>query len=69
MLILTSVIRVCQSKFVMVPIDKDFNERILNCILTLSELEEKPAAHEIFLRDKKAAYNKILAAQEVRIES
>ena len=67
MLIMTSVIRVGQSKFVTAPIDEDSNERILNCIQTLSELGEKPAVHEIFLMDTKAAYSKMLTAQEVRI--
>jgi coatomer subunit beta len=67
MLIMTSVIRVGQSKFVTVPIDEDSQERILNCIRTLSELGERPAVHEIFLQDTKAAYSKMLAAQEVKI--
>ena len=67
MLIMTSVIRVGQSKFVTAPIDEDSNERILNCIQTLSELGGKPAVHEIFLMDTKAAYSKMLTAQEVRI--
>jgi len=66
MLIMTSVIRVGQSKFVTVPIDEDSQERILNCIRTLSELGERPAVHEIFLQDTKAAYSKMLAAQEAK---
>jgi len=66
MLIMTSVIRVGQSKFVTVQIDEDSTERILNCIQTLSELEQHPAAQEIFLEDTKAAYLKMLGAQEVR---
>jgi coatomer subunit beta len=65
MLIMTSVIRVGQSKFVTAPIDEDSNERILNCIQTLSELEEWPSVQQIFLKDTKAAYSKMLAAQEV----
>ncbi|KAA1471444.1 coatomer beta subunit [Dentipellis sp. KUC8613] len=64
MLIMTSIIRVGQSKFVTVPIDEDSSERILNCIQTLSELEEKPVVHEVFLKDTKAAYSKMVAAQE-----
>jgi vesicle coat complex subunit len=66
MLIMTSIIRVGQSKFVTVPIDEDSNERILNCIQTLSELQEKSIVHDIFLKDTKAAYSKMLVAQEVR---
>ncbi|KAG0706699.1 armadillo-type protein [Suillus ampliporus] len=64
MLIMTSIIRVGQSKFVTVPIDEDSNERILNCIQTLSELQEKAIVHDIFLKDTKAAYSKMLVAQE-----
>lgn len=66
MLIMASVIRVGQSKFVNVPIDEDSSERIMNCIATLSELEEKPAVHELFLKDTKSAFSKMLSAQEVR---
>ncbi|KAH7909064.1 coatomer beta subunit appendage platform-domain-containing protein, partial [Hygrophoropsis aurantiaca] len=64
MLIMTSTIRIGQSKFVTVPIDEDSNERILNCIQTLSELRETPAVHNIFLKETKAAYSKMLGAQE-----
>ncbi|THH18996.1 hypothetical protein EW146_g2085 [Bondarzewia mesenterica] len=64
MLIMTSIIRVGQSKFVTVPIDEDSLERIFNCIQTLSELEKAPAVHQIFLTDTKAAYSKMVAAQE-----
>jgi coatomer subunit beta len=62
---MTSIIRVGQSKFVTVQIDEDSNERIMNCIQTLSELDERPAVQEIFLTDTKAAFSKMLSAQEV----
>jgi len=65
MLIMTSIIRVGQSKFVAVQIDEDSNERIMNCIQTLSELESQPSVHEVFLEDTKTAYSKMLGAQEV----
>ncbi len=65
MLIMTSTIRVGQSKFCSAPIDEDSNERILNCIQTLSELDVKPVVHNVFLSDTKAAYSKMVAAQEV----
>ena len=67
MLIMTSTIRVGQSKFSSAPIDEDSNERILNCIQTLSEFEVKPVVHDIFLNDTKAAYSKMVAAQEVSV--
>ncbi|KAG1833270.1 adaptin N terminal region-domain-containing protein [Suillus subalutaceus] len=64
MLIMTSIIRVGQSKLSRVPIDEDSNERFLNCIQTLSELQEKSIVHDIFLKDTKTAYSKMLVAQE-----
>lgn len=66
MLIMTSIIRVGQSKFVTVQIDEDSNERIMNCIQTLSGLETEPAVHDIFLEDTKTAFTKMLGAQEKR---
>ena len=62
---MASIIRVGQSKFVTAQIDEDSNERILNCIQTLSELEDKPAAQEVFLKDTKSAFSNMLTAQEV----
>lgn len=66
MLIMASIIRVGQSKFVTVQIDEDSSERIMNCIQTLSELEEQPAVQEIFLHDTQTAFSRMLGAQEVR---
>ena len=65
MLIMISIIRIGQSKFVTVPINGDSHEHILNYIQTLSELEATPAMHEIFSEDTKAAYMKMLGGQEV----
>ncbi|KAF9516542.1 hypothetical protein BS47DRAFT_1380944 [Hydnum rufescens UP504] len=64
MLILTSVVRVGQSKFAAVPIDEDSQERILNCIHTLSEVRDEAAITDIFLHDTKAAYAKMVDAEE-----
>ncbi|TFK67569.1 Coatomer, beta subunit [Pluteus cervinus] len=66
MLIMTSIVRVGQSKFVTVQIDEDSNERVMNCIQTLSELQTQRAIHEVFLEESKAAYSKMLGAQEKR---
>ncbi|KAK7045761.1 coatomer subunit beta [Paramarasmius palmivorus] len=66
MLIMTSIIRVGQSRFVTVPIDEDSNERIMNCLQTLSELQEVQVVHEIFLDDTKKAFERMLTAQEKR---
>lgn len=62
----------------MVQIDEDSTERIMNCIQTLSELTGKAKAEyedgseeaivkEIFLRDTKKAFERMIGAQEVRI--
>jgi len=64
MLIMTSIIRVGQSKFVSQPIDEDSQERILNCVQTLSELKGKDTVNDIFLADTKAAYAKMVATEE-----
>jgi len=66
MLIMTSVIRVGQSKFSAVPIDEDSQERIMNCVQTLAQLTTPPAVNDIFLKDTKAAYAKMVATEEVR---
>jgi coatomer subunit beta len=63
---MTSIIRVRQSKFVTVQIDEDSNERIMNWIKALSELESERAVQEILLADTKTAFSRMLGAQEVR---
>ncbi len=63
---MASIIRVGQSKFVTIPIDEDSQERIMNCVQTLSELQAKEPAVAVFLKDTKAAYTKMITAQEVR---
>ncbi|WWD20258.1 hypothetical protein CI109_104734 [Kwoniella shandongensis] len=63
-LIMTSVIRVGQSKFAAVPIDEDSQERIMNCIETLAELQGSKILSDVFLHDTKAAYAKMVATEE-----
>ncbi|KAG8712741.1 coatomer subunit beta [Ceratobasidium sp. 423] len=66
MLIMTSLIRVGQSQFVTVPIDEDSQERIMNCVQTLAsaELSKNTRVREMFLKDTKAAYAKMVAHEE-----
>jgi coatomer subunit beta len=66
MLIMTSIVRVGQSKFAAIPIDEDSQERIMNCVETLAKLQASKSVKEIFLHDTKAAYAKMVATQEVR---
>ena len=65
MLIMTSVIRVGQSKFAAAPIDEDSQERIMNCIQTLSQVTDTSAVTNIFLHDTKAAFANMVATEEV----
>lgn len=69
---MASIIRVGQSKFAAVPIDEDSQERVMNCITTLANLDtsgkakapEEETVDEIFLKDTKAAYAKMVATEE-----
>jgi len=63
---MTSIVRVGQSHFAAIPIDEDSRERIMNCIETLANLQTAEAASEIFLKDTRAAYTKMVANEEVR---
>jgi coatomer subunit beta len=63
---MTSVIRVGQSKFSTAPIDEDSQERIMNCLQTLSEPKKTKDIDSVFLKDTKAAFSKMVAAEEVR---
>lgn len=68
MLIMTSIVRVGQSKFVAAPIDEDSQERIMTCVQTLATLREEEVAKDeisgVFLHDTKAAYAKMVVAEE-----
>ncbi|KAG9093773.1 coatomer subunit beta, partial [Ceratobasidium sp. UAMH 11750] len=66
MLIMTSIIRVGQSQFSAVPIDEDSQERIMNCVQTLAsaELAKDVRVKDMFLKDTKAAYAKMVAHEE-----
>ena len=66
MLIMAAIIRVGQSKFVTIPIDEDSTDRIMGCITTLSDFKSnKEPIEQVFLKDTKAAYTKMISAQEV----
>lgn len=66
MLIMTSIVRVGQSKFSAAPIDEDSQERIMTCVQTLASVQEPEVrdATDVFLHDTKAAYAKMVAAEE-----
>ncbi|KAI8824581.1 adaptin N terminal region-domain-containing protein [Fimicolochytrium jonesii] len=64
MLIMTSIIRVGQSEFPTQPIDEDSRERILTCLRTLSAVPQDDVLREVFLRDCRKAFTKLVASQE-----
>ncbi|KAJ9107198.1 hypothetical protein QFC19_002858 [Naganishia cerealis] len=64
MLMMVSIVRVGQSKFSVIPIDEDSQERIMNCIETLARMQPSKAAKEVFLHDTKAAYAKMVAIEQ-----
>ncbi|GAK64627.1 coatomer protein [Moesziomyces antarcticus] len=71
MLIMTSIVRVGQSKFAATPIDEDSVERIMACVETLAssmhEAEpESEEANEVFLHDTKAAYTKMVEHEQAK---
>ena len=68
-LIMTSVIRVGQSKFSAVPIDEDSQERIMNCIETLAQLQGMGVMNKVFLEDTKAAYAKMVKNEEKKAQA
>jgi coatomer subunit beta len=67
-LIMTSIVRVGQSQFAAVPIDEDSQERIMNCVETLAQLQGSTMMNDVFLRDTKAAYSTMVKAEEVGVD-
>ncbi|SPO26566.1 probable SEC26 - coatomer complex beta chain of secretory pathway vesicles [Ustilago trichophora] len=71
MLIMTSIVRVGQSKFSASPIDEDSTERIMACVETLASSiqevgPESKEAKEVFLHDTKAAYTKMVEHEQAK---
>lgn len=62
MLIMTSLIRVGQSKFTAVPIDEDSAERITTCLESLAHMSDD--LKKVFLKDTQAAYTNMVAHEE-----
>jgi coatomer subunit beta len=64
MLIMTSIIRVGQSQFVKTPIDEDSIDRIMSCIRSLAEFQQKKELESVFLEDTRKAFQSQLRTQE-----
>lgn len=71
MLVMTSILRVGESHFVVAPIDEDSAERITTCLQSLSALRaDAPAAEpvkRVFLKDTQAAYAGMVAHGEEKL--
>ncbi|KAJ3082287.1 Coatomer, beta subunit [Rhizoclosmatium globosum] len=63
MLIMTSIIRVGKSEFVVAPIDEDSNERINNCLRVLSGVYGE-TLNKVFLEDTRKAFTQLIHSSE-----
>jgi len=66
MLLITSIIRIAQSKSVSGQIDDDSFDRILACLQVVGNTDVGKPEYEIFLSDTKRAYNRMLAVKELK---
>lgn len=64
MLIMISIVRVGQSQFVKTPIDEDSIDRIMSCVRSLSEFEQKKDLEEVFLEDTRKAFRTMVQTEE-----
>lgn len=64
MLIMISVIRVGQSKFVKAPIDEDSVDRVMSCVRSLAEFSEKKQLETVFLDDTRKAFRDMVQVEE-----
>ncbi|KAK9352902.1 adaptin N terminal region-domain-containing protein [Lipomyces doorenjongii] len=64
MLIMISVLRVGQSRFVKAPIDEDSVDRVMSCIKSLSDMDKIDLVKEVFLEDTHAAFHAMVVAEE-----
>lgn len=64
MLIMISIIRVGQSQFVKAKIDEDSVDRIMSCVRSLAEFEQKKEIEAVFLEDTRKAFRAMVVAEE-----
>lgn len=64
MLIMSSIIRVGNSKFVKVSIDEDSIDRIMICFRAVAGFNDIKEVEDVFLKDTKLAYTTMLAAED-----
>jgi len=64
---LASIIRVGQSQFASNPIDEDSYDRIMSCLHILEQISTDHSIKSVFLHDTRAAFARIVEAEEVFI--
>ncbi|KAG6035148.1 hypothetical protein E4U41_006247 [Claviceps citrina] len=69
MLIMISILRVGQSKFVKAPIDEDSVDRIMSCVRSLAEFSSKRELETVWLNDTKKAFRAMVQVEEKKREA
>ncbi|KAF7197077.1 Coatomer subunit beta [Pseudocercospora fuligena] len=64
MLIMISIIRAGQSQFVKAPIDEDSVDRIMSCVRSLAEFQQKKDLEVAFLNDTRKAFRDMVQVEE-----
>ncbi|KXT17883.1 hypothetical protein AC579_5923 [Pseudocercospora musae] len=64
MLIMISIIRAGQSQFVKAPIDEDSVDRIMSCVRSLAEFQQKKDLEVAFLHDTRKAFRDMVQVEE-----
>ncbi|KAK3986567.1 coatomer subunit beta [Cladorrhinum sp. PSN332] len=69
MLIMISIVRVGQSKFVKAPIDEDSVDRIMSCVRSLSEFAQHKELETVYLEDTRKAFRAMVQVEEKKREA
>jgi len=64
MLIMISIIRAGQSQFAKAPIDEDSVDRIMSCVRSLAEFQQKKDLETAFLEDTRKAFRDMVQVEE-----
>lgn len=64
MLIMISILRVGQSQFAKAPIDEDSVDRIMSCVRSLAEFEERKQLESVWLDDTRKAFRAMVQVEE-----
>ncbi|KAG5952098.1 hypothetical protein E4U53_001619 [Claviceps sorghi] len=69
MLIMISILRVGQSKFVKTPIDEDSVDRIMSCVRSLAEFSSKKELETVWLNDTRKAFRAMVQVEDKKREA